>query len=280
VKRRTLAVLFEFACRGAAGLVLAAPITAAVAASGLGAFPEGDRLLFEPGGLLLVEVARASWHWLGPLANASLLTLAVVSLALSVPAALLWVTSAEEDDASPPVLFSRACALVPSLLALEGVAFLGQILTLCLGFAAAGWFRSGLENPVAGDRWALLPLACAALLALGLGIVRDVASASVTCGAPNARSGLRAALAVVAGAPGTLLTRWLRAALAALALVAAVAGAVGAVDVGRPGALRVVAVAVLHQSVVLALSVFRAGWFTGAARVVRAQLGAGSEARR
>jgi len=280
VKRRTLAVLFEFACRGAASIVLAGPVCAAVAASGIGAFPEGDRLLFEPGGLLLVEVARASWLWLTPLANASLVTLAVVSVALSVPAALLWVTSADETPAAPSALFGRAAALVPSLLALEGLAFLGQILALCLGLSGAGSFRSALESPAAGDRWALVPLGCAALVALALGILRDVASAAVVCGAPNARSGLRAGLGALFTAPVTLLTRWAGPALAALVVVGAVAGAVGVIDVGRPGSLRVVVVAALHQCVVLALSAFRAGWFTAAARLARAQLGGGSEARR
>ncbi len=272
-------MLFEFACRCAAGLVLAAPFTAAVAASGLGAFAEGDRLLFEPGGLLLVEVARASWLWLTPLANASLVTFAVLSVALTLPASLLWVTSADDTPATAPALFGRAVALVPSLLALAGLALLGQILAICLGVAGAGFFRSALESPVAGDRWALVPLGCAGLVALAFGVLRDVASAAVACGVPNARSGLRAALTALLGAPRALLTRWVAAAVAGLAVVAAVAGGVGIIDVGRPGSLRVVAVAVLHQSVVLALSVFRAGWFTAAARVVRGQLGAGSEAR-
>jgi len=279
VKRRTLAVLFEFVCRGAAGVVLAAPVAAAVAASGLGGFAEGDRLLFEPGGLLLVEVARASWLWLTPLANASLVTFAVLSVALTLPASLLWVTSADETSAPASATFGRAVALVPSLLALEGLAFLGQILAVCVGVVAAGFFRNSLESPVAGDRWALLPLGCGGLAALAFGVLRDVASAAVACGVPNARSALRAALGALFSTPRALFTRWVAAALGGLAVVAAVAVAVGIIDVGRPGSLRVVAVAVLHQSVVLALSVFRAGWFTAAARVVRAQLGAGSEAR-
>ena len=280
MKRRTLAVWFEFACRSAAGLVLAAPVTAAVAVSGLGAFPEGDRLLFEPGGLLLVEVARASWLWLAPLASASLVTVAVLSVALTLPTALLWTTSADESGDALPALFGRAAAQVPSLLALTGLTFLGQILAICLGFAGAGFFRDALDNPIQGDLWALLPLGAGTIVALAFGLLRDVASAAVACGTPNARAALRVALGALFDAPLTLVARWVVPSLTGVAVAVAVAAAVGVIDVARPGSLRVLLVAVLHQGVVLALSVCRAVWFTAAARAVRPQLGAGSEARR
>lgn len=280
MKHRALAVLFEFACRGTAALVLAAPLTAAVAATGLGAFPQGDRLLFEPGGLFLVEVARATAPWLSPLANASLVTLTLLGIALTLPAALLWTASTDDAPMAVSALFGRAVALVPSLLALAGFAFLGQVLAVCLGLAGAGFFHGAVENPEEGDLWALLPLAAAGLVVLAFGLLRDTASAAVTCGAPNARAALRVALATLVLAPGKLLARWLTPAVAGLALVALVAAAVGAVDVGRPGAGRVLLVTSLHQGVVLALSIARAVWFAGATRVVKGQLDAGSDARR
>jgi hypothetical protein len=177
-------------------------------------------------------------------------------------------------------LFGRAIALVPSLLALAGFAFLGQVLAVCLGLAGAGFFHGAVENPKEGDLWALLPLAAAGLVVLAFGLLRDTASAAVTCGAPNARAALRVALATLVLAPGKLLARWLTPAVAGLALVALVAAAVGAVDVGRPGAGRVLLVTSLHQGVVLALSIARAVWFAGATRVVKGQLDAGSDARR
>lgn len=280
MNRRALAVLVEFACRAAAGLVLATPVTAVIAASGIGAFPAGDRLLFEPGGLFLVEVARSAWPSIAPFAGSSLVTLVLVTCALTLPRALLWTVSAEVSSEPLTASFGRAGSLVPPLLTLTGLGFLGQTLAWMLGLTLAGILRAKSENPMTGDLFGLAVVASAGVVVLALGVLRDLASAALASGAANARSALRAGLASVLGSPGAALGRWLLPAAAGLALVVAVAGAVGAIDVARPGALRLALVLLLHQAVVLWLSCCRAVWFGAAVALVRPQLGTGSVARR
>jgi hypothetical protein len=280
VKRSTLAVFFEYASRAAAGLVLAAPFTAAVAATGIGAFPEGDRLLFEPGGLLLVEAARASWTLFAPLVTSSLVTLALASVALSLPQALLWTAVAEDTPSPFPVWLGRAGTRLPSFLALVGLGFLGQVLVCTLGLAATGFLRRTVPDPIHADLWALGSVAVAGLVALTLGVLRDVSSAAVACGAPDARAGLRAAVEVVFRGPGAAFARWVKPAVLALTLVVVAAAAVGVLDVSRPGALRLTVVFAVHQAVLLALGFCRAAWFAAAVRFVRPQVEAASMARR
>ncbi len=280
MKRTTLAALFEFSCRAAAGLVLAAPITAAVAATGIGAFPEGDRLLFEPGGLLLVEAARSSLNLIAPLASSTLAVVAVASIALSVPQALLWAAAAERTPEPFVTFLGRAGARIPPLLALLGLGFLSQVLVGTLGLMVAGFFRGGMADPVQGDLWGLGALALTCVAALALGIVRDIASAAVACGASNARQALRLGAATILRAPGATCTRWLGPAASGLALVGAAAVATGALDVARPGTPRLLAVSLLHQGVLVALSFCRAAWLVAAVRLVRPQLDAASAALR
>lgn len=281
MKRVAFAVLFEFAARAAGALLLAAPITAAVAASGIGNFPAGDRLLFERGGLLLVEVARASWALFAPLAGSSVVTGALLWIALTLPAAVLWTALADETRDAVPAFLGRACARVPALFALGALGLLAQTLALTLGFSAAELLHArSSHDEMHADLGALAALAVAGAFAALFGIVRDVAGAALACGAADGKSALRAGLRVAARAPGALLGRWLAPTALGLLLVVAVAFVASALDVGRPEGSRLVLVALAHQLAVLGLTLCRAAWFRGAVRVARPQLAGGSDARR
>lgn len=276
MKRTTAAALFEFSCRAAAGLVLAAPVTAAVAAAGIGAFPEGDRLLFEPGGLFLVEAARSSLSLVAPLSSSTLAVVTIASLVLSVPRALLWTAAAEETRGPFATFVGHAGARLPSFVALLGLGFLSQVLVGALGLTLAGFMRGGMANPIDADGWALGVVAVTFVAALALGIVRDVASAAVACGASSTGRALRLGAITILRAPGTTCLRWLGPAALGLALVGAAAALAGVLDVSRPGTPRLLAVLALHQAALVALSFCRAGWFVAAVRLVRPQLEAAS----
>jgi hypothetical protein len=255
-------------------------VTAAISATGIGAFPEGDRLLFEPGGLLLVEAARQTLSLLGPLAASSLSTAALLGLALTLPRALLWSAVAAETPDRFATLLGHAATRIPSLLALTGLGFLAQVLAYSLGLSAAGLMRSSLSGPERGDLFAFAVLALAGALVLALGVLRDVASAAVACGVPTARAAVRIGFDAVRRAPGSVFVGWLGPAALGLTLVVIAAAGAGILDVARAGGFRVFAVALLHQSVLLALSFCRATWFGAAVRCVRPQLDATSAARR
>jgi hypothetical protein len=281
VKRVAFSVLFLYGARAAGALALAAPATALVAASGLGNFPAGDRLLFERGGLLLVEVVRASWSFLPPLATSTLVTAALVYAALALPGALLWTPLAEETPDPTPVFLGRACARVPAYFALSAAGLLARILVLSVGLTAAGMLHGrSSPNALRADLGALAALLLAGALALSAGLIRDVACATVACGARDSKSALRAALRVVARRPLAAAGRCFGPTALALALVVLAALATGSLDVGRPEASRFVAVAVLHQLVALGVTVCRAVWLKSAVRLVRPQLAGGSAARR
>ena len=270
MKRRTLAILLDYVARGGAGLLLAAPLTAAVAASGIAAFPEGDRLLFQPGGLLLVEVARAVWSLLPPLATSSIAVGTLLGVALLVPRATLLTALAEGDRGTLPTFLARALTRVPALLALEGFALLAQALAWSLAFAASGLVHGApWGGSPRSDYLALSVVGLGGLLAVGLGVVRDLSSAALACGAEHSRSALRAGLMCFARSPGTAFARWLGPALLGLSLVSASALAVGELDVGRAGTLRLVAVVLAHQGAALALTLCRASWLGTAVELVR-----------
>ncbi len=281
MKHVALSVLFDFGARAAAGLALAAPVTAVVVASGIGNFPGGDRLLFERGGLLLVEVVRASWSLLPPLALSSLVTGAFVYAALALPQALVWTALGEATPEPTPAFLGRACARVPAYFALASLGFLAQILVFSLGLTAAGMLHGrSSANPLRADLGALVVLGCAGVLALMLGVLRDVAGATVACGVAGSKNALRAGLRVALTRPLALAGRFLGPTALGLALVILVALATGSLDVGAPEGSRFVLVAVLHQLVALAVTVCRTVWLKSAIAVVRPQLAGGSAARR
>jgi hypothetical protein len=285
MKRAAYVVLFDFACRIAAGLILGAPVAAVVSASGVGAFPEGDRLLFAPGGTLLAELVRASFSLLPALATSSLATGVLLAAGLVVPQAALLTALGERSPEPLRAFIGHAGERVPALLGLTGVAFLAQVLVGGGALALAAAARDGLSaNAIRADGTFIAIASLGLVLALGLGVLRDLASAALTAGERGARGAVRQGFRCLLRAPGATLGRWLGPHVLALALVSAAALATGALDVSKPQSLRLLAVTLLHQSVVLGLCACRAAWLGGAVRVVATtlepQLAATSMARR
>jgi len=134
--------------------------------------------------------------------------------------------------------------------------------------------REGLAtNAVRADSTFIAIGSLGLVLVLGLGVLRDLASAALTAGERGARGAVRQGFRCLRRAPGATLGRWLGPHVLALALVSAAALATGALDVSKPQSLRLLAVTLLHQSVVLGLCACRAAWLGGAVRVVAATLG-------
>ncbi|HEX5099961.1 MAG TPA: hypothetical protein VFV94_10695 [Polyangiaceae bacterium] len=270
MKHRVLAVGLDFALRAGAGLVLASPLVAAVASTGITRFPEGDRLLFEPGGLMLVEVARTLWSAVVPLIQAELVMGLVLALGLVVPYAVLLVALSRREPRTLSDLFGTAMTRVPPLVALQGLTLLAQSAALL----ALATFAAGLREALVGatsrraDLAFVAVLALGGLVVLGLGALRDLSSAACveeTLGSPAA---LRRGVAALLRAPGAVLSGFGAALVAASACVGVGALLTGALDVGRPGAFRVALVLVLHLAVLLGRSVCRALWLQRALGLV------------
>ena len=281
MKHRTLAVLLDFALRGAAGLVLASPVVAAIASTGIPRFPEGDRLLFEPGGLMLVEVARALWSAAMPLVRAELVTGLLLGMVLLVPYSLVLV-ALERRAGTAGELWGEAITRVPPLLALHGLALLTQGGAILAAVALALELREGLVGATSrgADLVAALVLLLGALLVLALAVFRDLASAACVQGSVRSNEALARGFSTLRRAPGRVLRGWVGPLAAVVGLLVAGAWLTGRVDVSRAGAWRIGVVLVVHQAVLFARSVCRAWWLGKALVLVSPQLPTGSSARR
>ena len=139
--RRPLAVTLYFACHAVAALVFALPTTAVVAGTGLGRFPEGDRLLFQPGGVVAAEVVRTLMPALPAQVLSSLSVAALLGMLLLVPHAALLVGLARTEREPLSATWGRAIGHLPPLLALSGFALLAQALVLVATLTFAGALR-------------------------------------------------------------------------------------------------------------------------------------------
>jgi hypothetical protein len=281
MKSRLLAVGFDYALRAVFGAVLALPLVAAVTSTGITNFPAGDRLLFEPGGLLLAEVTRALWAELVPLASTGLLTAFFMAVALLLPYGLVLAAFGQERPRSLSELWGRACTRLPTLLSLKGLVFAAQALAL---FVTAT-FAATLRAAAAGDtsrRADLTGLAVGAgglLVVLALGLLRDLASAAAVEGGLGSRAASIVGFHALLRAPRTAVAAATLAGAGSFAAVALAALVSGALDVARAGTFRLVLVLVAHQGALLAMAACRAWWLGRALAVVAAQLAA-STARR
>lgn len=280
---RALAVAFDCGVRAALALVVVAPIAALVRATGVTRFPESDRLLFEPGGLFVAEVGRALWSAFAPFAQAELVVAAFFVVLLVVPYGL--VLAAWSEDAPRPFgeLWWRAGTRFPVLVALKGLAFLAQALTLSATLGLAGFLRATLVDGTSrrADLTALAACLCGLVVLLVCGILRDLASAAAVVTDSDARRALATGWTALLRAPRAVARGVAVPIGAGAGLVCLAAGMTGVLDVGRSGTWRVVVVLVVHQLVVLGWTLARAHWLGQAARVVGNQPAeAASTARR
>ncbi len=286
MKHTLIALGLDVALRAGAGLLLASPVVAAVASTGITGFPEGDRLLFEPGGLMLVDVARALLSELMPLVRTELVMGLLLLVALLVPYSVVLVAFSRTRPGSVAELLGRACARVPALLSLKGLTLLTQALTAFLALSVALQVRDALVSGTS-RRADLVGLAIALVggsLMLAFGMVRDLASAAAVSGGAGSRVALLAGLSTLFRNPGRILRIWSLAAIAAVSLVAAGALVTGLLDVSRPGAWCVGSVLLVHQTFALGLVLCRAWWLGHALVLVERlpderQLDASSSAR-
>ncbi|HEY3493437.1 MAG TPA: hypothetical protein VGK73_02075 [Polyangiaceae bacterium] len=259
---RLLAVCLDYAARAAASLLFALPVVALVAGTGVGRFPEGDRLLFEPGALVASEVVHKLVPALGTALSTSFVAFVVLAALLVVPHAAVLSALAETGRLEAKTLWGRALSSVPALLLLTGVALLAQVLLLALSSGIASFARGALaSSPRLADGVFLAVIGGGALLALGVGVARDVARASAVQRGSDGRSALVAIPALLRGRAPLLLQVFATRAAAGCVLLVATAFACGLVDVGRPGNHRLALVAFLHQAAALGVAALRVSWF-------------------
>jgi hypothetical protein len=267
-----LAIGIDFLARTAASLLVALPLVGAVAASGVGHFPEGDRLLFQAGGLVLSDVARELVPALGPLLSTTLTTFVLLGALSIVPLAAVLAVLAEPGKLAVRSVSARAFASVPALLLVTGITLLAQVLVLGLAAAVGGFARQSLStaSPRLADGAFLALFGIGILGALVLGIARDLARSAAIQGAHAGRTALVLGLRALWSAPRAALQAFALRAVAGALLLAWAAVAAGALDVSRPESYRFALVLLLHQAAALGVAALRVSWFAVTLRCVEA----------
>jgi hypothetical protein len=267
-RKRPFAIVAVTGLRILAGFCLAWPLASLLGASGVGLRPEGDRALFEGGGYLLLDVARAQGSELTATAR-GLLPVLLLGLALSAAcnAALLVALNLRERSTLGEWL-SRIAARLPAFLVLGVGTTLGQLLLLIAGVFGADTIPESLSKPLLttlgqGAIWLVVALAAAAL-----GGFADVTKAALVRHESKLEQSLLQAFHYLRERPLQACFGWFPYAVVFVLAAALVAKLTEAIDVSRPGAWRVGCVFVLHQLVVLVSVAARAGWFARALRIM------------
>lgn len=261
--RRCLgAVVYAYALRLLCAWILASPIARALTAPVASRHPRGDAILFDPGGLELLESLRLSFGVLASEARGAMLVGSVLGWLALIPAAGLLVALDERERSGPAEWTRRGIELLPRFTLTFGSRLFCQGVVAVLaavGLSALDRRLSSLWDERRTDL-TLLSLALPVLAVLVLfGVFEDLVRVELVRGA-RVFEAVRRAWTRLARQVWALSGGWLLIGACSLALPLLAAPLVGRLDVSRPEAWRVVAVTLLHQAVVFSLVGLRALW--------------------
>jgi hypothetical protein len=271
LRRRPGVIAVVWAARLIGAWIVALPVTQLFESSGIGDFPRGDALLFEPGGALLVETLRKGGGALPATLRDSLLLLLLVMFASLLPLALLLVALVHGGRLDRREWLVRAFEHLPPLILLAGAVLLVQSIALGAAAVVAAAARAILYQRLDERSADLITVALflgGALFVLALGILHDLARAAAVRHRSRATSAIKAGYRALRRRPLAALSGWLVPALWSVAALAAGAILVGRIGVEESGEWRVLAVLGVHQLVMLGLVALRAVWLARALALV------------
>lgn len=262
-----------FAGRVIGGWLVSLPIATLIAGSGIAQFPDGDALLFEPGGAYLLDAVRKILPSLGSALRSSLWLYGLVALASLVPLSALLVALDAERRLSLHEWGARALEQLPRFTLLAGATLLAQG-ALCAVFVVAwGALRELLSasyDERSADLVSLSVPALGILCVLAFGLFQDVVRAAAVRQRASLGEALRAALSTARARPFAIVAGWLMPLSWSIAALSAGAIAVGRLRLEQPGEWRADAALAIHQLVVLTLVGLRALWLKRALELVGA----------
>jgi hypothetical protein len=281
-----LALCLAYLLRTATAALATFPLAAAVGASGIREFPEGDSKLLEPGALWLLEILIRERGLLDELAApigallligafASIVSewLLVRALRPVASGSLSGMARSTHSPASEPVSREAARAL-PWLglvaLATWAARALLVLATVALAMTARSYFSSARDER--------LPLLAATLVATlvggvgwaGLSVLHDATVIEVVTRGATARQAMASALGKLRGEGLRLAARYGLLLVASSIVLAAAAVAVSGMDVARGSGWRTLGAALAHQVAIVALLVLRAVWLWSASATLAA----------
>ncbi|AKV03071.1 hypothetical protein AKJ09_09734 [Labilithrix luteola] len=283
-RRRPLAIALVYAWQLAWGFVLATPAHAWANRS-WGAHPDGDAVLFRPGGYNLVSWFLGADAALAVVTRTTLVLFVVGVLLSQIPlgALLASLATGRGSVGIAPRPASALRASIASFFPLLVVLVLTSIVQLAI-VAAGAWVGSSVSRaflPSLGETPAFgVNMVVLALFVLGaciIGVLGDVARAAVVHDVVTNDDDERRAFSRVKNA--LVMTRLVsRNALtatslawgwrAAIGVALVVAGSGAANILGGQGGGALTALTLIHQAVVLGRTALRASWLARATRLV------------
>ena len=271
-RRRPLAISLMWAWDVAFGILIAWPFSS-VARAAYGHDPQGDARLWTPGGLELMDLLVHTDHARPALLTHAGLLLAVAAVLGILPMAAMVASIAytTPDLRSPPLrkVLGRAADAFRPLLGLAVLLTLIEGGIAIGGLLLAGGISSSLASRL-GDARAQQIGWMAAAVFLGLacvaGVVHDLARVAVIRFRVGGMRALRLAFNSVRRRP--IATVWSWTWRSSAACVPIVIGAVVASKLGGRGGGALLALAAIHQLVVLTRTALRASWLAKALRLV------------
>lgn len=265
------AIVFVYFARVAAGYVVALPVARAVAETNVFALPNGNRALFEPGGLWLFELLfQASTAILAGAKSALVLSVFALLL-LSIPSA--WLFSAVMSHA--PGSLRQIIWLAPRFAAIGAaqtvvVAFL-LAPTVLVASVIGGWVAPASTERTS-DLMAFGVLGLGVALAVLLTVLTDLTRAAL------AQSPTRIALAVTLAiktfrtGKGQLLGGYVLASGLGVLWIAIASRLTQLAGIEEAGLMRLLLVILIHQSALLGLVFIEAGWISRLSAVLKSRV--------
>jgi hypothetical protein len=256
------AIALQWLARAGLGWVVVVPVLEIVSASGVTALEAGERALFEPGGLWLTELLSSEHRALLAGGEAWLMLSAIALGLLTIPSALVFTAVAAPDMPIVPAA-RRAVWLAPRFVVIG----LAQALAGALCVAPALLSASAVSN--ASPAWSNEPLqdslglavsAIGFAFAAGLAVVADLTRSALARGCARSFAALRRSLRALPAHGAQLFGGYVLACGLGALTVALAGRATELCRVEQPGALRVLAVLLIHASALLALVVIEVGW--------------------
>lgn len=258
-----LAALYGY--RLFASLVLSIPIAVTVQ-SVLGDHPRGDLLLFDDGGLHLLELLRMGRHVLGGAAVLVALGVVATSILGLVPLAGVLVAMGSRGRWPVGALLARSARPFGSLVLLYGIALFCQVvLAGFFGFLALMVVRGLTDMGPTRDVVMLASGLVPVFIVIALGLVHDLTRVQIVCRHHGLIQALRRALRATVRRPGALLAAWSTRALAALAALFCGMMIARLLGVDESGSF--VMGAAVHQVVLLFAVAARVSWLAAAMRL-------------
>jgi hypothetical protein len=269
---RPRAIVAVWAWQSASALLASWP-AASLARAAYGSDPRGDAPLWDDGAHALLDLLSreaSAWGAAASTAAAVCLATAVAGL-LPMAALMVTIAHASRDRHAPGAERAVGGALhaFPALAILLVVVGLGQGVMIgaaaLVGEAASGAAQDAMGEARAQQFGMVLALPCV-VIAVMLGVVHDLARAAVVRLKVSGMRALALAAQTFRGAPTALAWSWGWRSLSGVAPVLLVGGV--AERLGGRGGIALIALAVLHQSVVLARVALRASWLAKALRSI------------